>query len=88
MYGATVAYYIYLILVIIMLIGTFVSVGAAALGGAAAGSLSGNPGTGFAAAGVVLLLMLPGLLFTGWIAFILGKCRKTIEIAAKMSAAQ
>jgi hypothetical protein len=73
MYGATVLYYIYLVILVILVIVAFSGVAT----GAYAGGIIGGV--------LALLIALPGLLFTGWIAFVLGKCRNTIELAAKMT---
>jgi len=71
MYGVSILYYIYLFILVITLILTFAVVGISVVSGSVRAILG------------ALLLMLPGLLFTGWLAFVLGKCRKSIEAAVK-----
>lgn len=71
MYGATVLYYIYLLFVVLGLITLFAGIGTGVYQGS------------FILAAIVVLMMLPSLLFTGWVAFVLGKCRKSIEEAVK-----
>ncbi len=62
MYGVTVAYYVYMLILVLAVISLMST---AALGGIPAMLI------GF-------VLALPGLLFVGWIFLILGECRKCL----------
>jgi len=71
MNGATILYYIYLLFLVLGLITLFAGIGTGLYNGS------------FMLAAAALLVMLPGLLFTGWVAYVLGNCRKSIEVAVR-----